>query len=703
MSAYRMLDLELADNNIAILTIDTPDKSVNVLNSTLLQELSAVLTEIGVEQSVEGLLIKSAKSSFVVGADISEFTSAFALNDVEFRQWMETAHDVFSRIENLPFPTVSMINSLALGGGLELAMSTDFRVADDRAKIGLPEVSLGICPGWGGTVRLSRLAGTAEALKWILAAKPVSAVDAKDAGVLDLVVSSETLDMAATSFLLDAINGALDYRAARSEKNARQNTTLSSEDNAIIQKWIQSAEPHYPAAAAVYELLNDSGTLSFEEASSREIQTFIRLARTHTAQSLISRFLNHQKIKKATHGYSGQAHVVERSAVLGAGIMGGGIAYQSAIHSIPILMKDINQDALDLGMRTASKSLDKMLSKGRINKKAADRCLAMIDPVLDYHQFGDVDFVVEAVVEAVVENVGVKSAVLQEVEDNVSEQCIVATNTSTISVDTLAASLKRPELFCGMHFFNPVPLMPLVEIIRGTKTNSETIATAVTYAARMGKTPIVVNDCPGFLVNRILFPYFNGFNKLLNEGVDFERIDGVMEQFGWPMGPAYLADVIGLDTMTHADEVMQKGFPSRMLHDGEEVIKMLLAEDRLGQKNGKGFYNYSLDDHGSPIKKVSTDVRKLISRLQPDIANKAKVGDQEIIDRLMIPLCTESVRCLNEGVVSSAIELDMAAQYGLGFPKHHGGPMQYISFYGADSFQEICDKYSHLGDLYTLS
>lgn len=699
MSAYRMLDLEFADNNIAILTIDTPDKSVNVLNSALLQELSAVLTEIGAEQSVEGLLIKSAKSSFVVGADISEFTPVFALNDVEFRQWMEKAHDVFSRIESLPIPTVSMINSLALGGGLELAMSTDFRVADDRAKIGLPEVSLGLCPGWGGTVRLSRLAGTAEALKWILAAKPVSAVDAKDAGVLDLVVSAKTLDMAATSFLLDAINGALDYRAARSEKKARPNTALSREDDGIIQKWVQSAGPHYPAAAAVYELLNDSGALSFEEASSKEIQTFITLARTRTAKSLISSFLNNQQIKKTTHGYFNQSHVVERSAVLGAGIMGGGIAYQSAIHSIPILMKDINQDALDLGMRTASKSLDKMLSKGRINKKAADRCLAMIDPVLDYHQFGSVDFVVEAVVE----NVDVKSAVLQEVEGNVSEHCIVATNTSTISVDTLAKSLKRPELFCGMHFFNPVPLMPLVEIIRGAKTSSETIATAVTYAAKMGKTPIVVNDCPGFLVNRILFPYFNGFNKLLNEGVDFARIDGVMEQFGWPMGPAYLADVIGLDTMTHADEVMQKGFPSRMLHNGVEVIKVLLAEDRLGQKNGKGFYNYSLDDQGSPIKKVSTDVRTLMSRLQQDIENKAEVGDQEIIDRLMIPLCTESVRCLDEGIVSSAIELDMAAQYGLGFPKYHGGPMRYISAYGADNFQETCDKYSHLGGLYTLS
>ena len=336
-------------------------------------------------------------------------------------------------------------------------------------------------------------------------------------------------------------------------------------------------------------------------------------------------------------------------------------------------------------------------STGKVDAKKMAATLNAITPTLEYSTLKDADVVIEAVVE----NPKVKGIVLKEVEGVVADDAIICSNTSTISINQLAENLDKPERFCGMHFFNPVHRMPLVEIIRGEKTTDDTINAVVATTLKMGKTPIVVNDCPGFLVNRVLFPYFAGFSKLVLDGADFVAVDKVMEKdFGWPMGPAYLLDVVGMDTADHAAGVMAEGIPERMAKLDNDPVTLLYEAKRLGQKNGKGFYNFGTDKRGRPSKEAAEEAYSLIN------ANSAETkafDKEEIIARLMIPMANEAIRCLEEGIVASAAEADMALLYGLGFPPFRGGIFRYIETLGLEQFVALADKYAHLGPIYQIS
>lgn len=687
----KTLSLQALSNGQVELVLDAQGSSVNALNTQMVAELREAVQVLSSTTGITGLLVSSAKLAFVVGADVTEFQGFFAHSDAELTQWLLDTQAVFAQLESLPFPTVAAVNGLALGGGLELALACDFRVLNSKGKIGLPEVTLGLCPGWGGTVRLSRLIGVENALAWALTGKPTAAAKAVQQGAADRVADDAQLRDAALALLQEAIAGTQDYTAQRQRKQA----AVANADGLAALQAAQAAklDKNYPAPQRILALICQHATLSFADALQLEAECFTALARTDAASSLLGLFFNDQVLKKKTKAWVKQATPVKRGAVLGAGIMGGGIAYQSALNNTPIIMKDINQPALDIGTKTIRKLLERQVQKGAMTQERAEQVAAAVTPALDYQGFDTVDLVVEAVVE----NQGIKQRVLRELEGLVSADAVLTSNTSTISITTLAEGLVRPEQFCGMHFFNPVPQMPLVEIIRGKLSNDATIARAVAYADAMGKSPIVVNDCPGFLVNRVLFPYFNGFNRLLKDGVDFQRIDQVMEAFGWPMGPAYLADVVGLDTMVHADEVMQAGFPERMGHDGENVIEALLAAGSLGQKNGKGFYEYGVDENGKRFKRP-TALAQSLNAVKPD----SGISDQDIIDRMMIPLCTEAVRCLDDGIVDTAAEVDMGLIFGLGFPRFRGGALRYIDTLSLAVFAEKVATHAQHGGLYTL-
>ena len=320
----------------------------------------------------------------------------------------------------------------------------------------------------------------------------------------------------------------------------------------------------------------------------------------------------------------------------------------------------------------------------------------MIQPTLDYAGFERADIVVEAVVE----NPQVKAKVLAETEQHLRADAVLASNTSTIPISQLAQALQRPENFCGMHFFNPVPRMPLVEVVRGEKSSDATIGKVVAWASKMGKTPIVVNDCPGFFVNRVLFPYFAAFGLLLRDGADFRQIDKVMEkQFGWPMGPAWLLDVVGIDTAHHAQRVMAEGFPTRMQKDYRDAIDVLFDAERYGQKNGKGFYRWETDRKGKAKKSIDPEVDAL---LNPVCAATRVFSDEEILNRMMIPMLNEVVRCLEEKIVASPAEADMALVYGLGFPPFRGGALRYLDTLGNGNVVDQARRYGDLGALYQL-
>ena len=690
------LHVDFIEPGIAQLTFDAPG-SVNKFDEKTLNEFSDALDALAANQDLKGLLVRSAKSTFIVGADITEFLTLFADLD-KTKKWVHMASRVFDKLEDLPVPTIAAVNGFALGGGCEAILACDYRIADETAVVGLPEVKLGLIPGFGGTVRLPRVIGPDNALEAITTGANHKPEKALAVGLIDAVTSSDRLQEGALSMLRDAIAGDLDWQAKRQPKlealKANEVERLMTFSTAKGLVWAKAGK-HYPSPHAAVEVVERGAGEAREEALNIENELFVKLTQTDAARAQVGIFLADQLVKgKSKKSAKSATKQIKRAGVLGAGIMGGGIAYQSAVKGVPIVMKDIRREALDLGLAEASKILGKGLERGKINQKVVAKTLTSITPTLNNSELADVDIIVEAVVE----NPKVKGSVLAEIEKVVAKDAIITSNTSTISIDKLAESLDDPSRFCGMHFFNPVHKMPLVEIIRGKHTSDETVAAVTAYALQMGKTPIVVNDCPGFLVNRVLFPYFAGFSKLLDDGIDFPGIDKVMEkEFGWPMGPAYLCDVVGLDTADHATHVMAEGFPTRMARDDNGAIAKLAAANRYGQKNGKGFYEYSLDKRGRPQKVVNPDVYDVIGK------KEASAEKDEIIARCMIPMVNEMIRCLEEGIVGSAEEADIALIYGLGFPPFRGGAFRYLETLGLDKFIELADKFADLGEMYQVT
>ena len=696
----KSLSVQLLDDGIVELNFNAPG-SVNKFDKVTFDDYKAAVKAINNCSEAKGVLVTSAKSTFIVGADITEFSGAFEESEASLISWVKSSSDVFDSFEDIALPSVVAINGIALGGGCEMTLVCDYRVASTNASIGLPEVKLGLMPGFGGTVRLPRIIGADNAIEWMSTGKAHRADSALKAGLVDAVVAPEKLQASAIKMLKLAIEGKLDWRAKRQPKLealklSPQETlmTFTTCEGMIAAK----AGKHYPAPMVMVKTVEAGAALDRAGAMAAENAGFAKLAKTDAAAAQIGLFMADQVVKSKAKKATKQAtKVVNKAAVLGAGIMGGGIAYQSAYKGTPIVMKDINDQALDLGLNTAAGILTKQVERGRMNAKKMASVLNNITPSLSYDSVKDVDIVVEAVVE----NPKVKGFVLAEVEAVLSDDAILTSNTSTISIDLLAKSVKRPENFCGMHFFNPVNKMPLVEIIRGKDTSDNTIATVVAYAAKMGKSPIVVNDCPGFYVNRVLFPYFAGFSQLVLEGADFVAIDKVMEkQFGWPMGPAYLLDVVGVDTADHCTGVMSTGFPVRMKKLENDPVSVLYNNDRLGQKNGKGFYDHVKDKRGRPMKVAAQKAYDLFSE---HCAEKKEISSDEIIARLMIPMVNEVVRCIEEGVVATAEEADMGLIYGIGFPPFRGGAIRYLETLGLETFIEMADKYAHLGEIYHVT
>jgi len=690
--------LEMLSNDILKITFDLKDQSTNVLGNAALTDLAQML-EVIKKQKAKGLLWTSGKpSGFIFGADVTEFTTIFTRPESELRQWMTSINETFNAYEDLPFPKVALINGFALGGGLELPLTAEFRLGSLKAVVGLPETKLGIIPGWGGTVRLPRLIGADNAIEWITSAKTYKADEALRLGVLDGVVEDSKLEASGLALLERAIAGDLDWKARHQQKTSPikldkiESMMTFDGSKAFVAAM---AGPHYPAPVKAVESMQKGARLDRAAAIALEGENFVQCAKTKTAECLVTVFLGDQYLKRVSKKITQGARPVKHAAVIGAGIMGGGVAFQSASTGTPVLMKDIKQEQLELGMNEATKLLNKELERKKISPDKMAKVISAITPTLSYADFASVGLVVEAVVE----NEKVKKSVLADLEDRVSPETILTSNTSTISITKLAEGLKRPDKFCGMHFFNPVHRMPLVEVIRGAKTSEATIAETVNYALQMGKTPIVVNDCAGFLVNRILFPYFNAFGLLVKDGVDFQRIDKVMEKFGWPMGPAYLMDVVGIDTGHHATEVMAAAFPDRMKFT-ETVVEKMYNEKRFGQKNSKGFYEYEMDKKGRPQKKVNPAVYELI---KPVVKRTVDLTDEDIVMRMMIPMIIESSRCLEDKIVNSPIEVDMGLLLGLGFPPFRAGALKYADSIGLKKLEEESKKFLDLGKLYELT
>jgi 3-hydroxyacyl-CoA dehydrogenase/enoyl-CoA hydratase/3-hydroxybutyryl-CoA epimerase/enoyl-CoA isomerase len=712
----RTLQCLMLDGGIAELQLDLQGDSVNKFNRATLEELGQALELLGAAPEVRGLLITSAKDCFVVGADVTEFRAWFREPEAQLAARLLAVDRMLCDLEDCPFPTVAAINGYAFGGGLEFALAASYRVLAEDTRVGVPETKLGIFPGWGGTVRLSRLAGADTAIEWIASGAQHPAREALQAGIVDAVVAPGQVRAAALDLLGQAMAGRRDWRARRLEKTGPlllspiEATMVFESAKAFVAA---KAGPHYPAPLAAIEVMRRGAALDRDAALAIEAAGFARMARTATAHQLVGIFLADHAVARKARRMARDGAPVRAVAVLGAGIMGGGIACQSALKGIPCVLKDVAEPALALGMEEAGRRLLRRVEQGRLTPAAMAAVLARIRPALGYGELAAVDLAVEAVVE----DAAVKRRVLAELEDQVGADTVLASNTSTLSITGLAGALRRPERFCGMHFFNPVHRMPLVEVIRGEASSEHALATTVGYALALGKTPVVVRDCPGFLVNRILFPYFAGFLRLVADGVDFRRIDRAMEAFGWPMGPAWLLDVVGLDTARHASGVMARAYPDRMAPAGPTAIELLVERGRLGQKNGLGFYRYPPDPGGVPRKTVDPEAVALLAAATPGLQARpeapalgigieatgpepAPISDADLLDRMLLPMIIEAARCLEEGIVGSPAELDLALVYGLGFPAFRGGALAYADSLGLAALCRTAARHEGLGPLY---
>lgn len=687
----------LAEAGFFELCFDRQGESINKFDERTVDELRQATELLAAEASLRGVLVTSAKDVFIVGADITEFGLKFSKQAEEITEDVLRSNDVFIAFEDLSVPTVVAINGFALGGGLEFALACGARIMSDTAQIGVPEVRLGLFPGFGGTVRLVRLAGPALACDWVAGGKPAKAKAALDARVVEEVAPAAELRERALQWLRRAAAGEIDWRALQERK--RQPLKMAATDadwefGEARAKAQRESGPHQPAAVAAVEMMHKASAHTREAALRLEAQTFGQIARTQAAASMVQTFLNEQAVKKIARSEAKGAIPVRGAAVLGAGIMGGGIAFASALKGMPVRIKDIRQEALDQGMSEARKQIARQLKSGRLTETRAAEVLQGITPQLDSAGFDNVDLIIEAIVE----NLEIKRKVLEVLEPQLGPQTIIASNTSSLRIDDIAAPLRNPERVVGMHFFNPVPVMPLVEVVRGSNTSDATVATAVAYVTALGKTAVVVRDCPGFLVNRVLTAYMRAFLKLIEDGADFVEVDRTMEAFGWPMGPAYLEDVVGMDTGSHVNDVISAGYPDRMPPIEHDALRLMARRGRLGQKSGLGFYKYEPSSTGRPVRTPAGDSHALLAQVQPN--GRREFTRDEVVDRMMLPMVLEAARALHESVVGTAAEVDLALQLGLGFPAYAGGPLKYADWLGLPEVVRRCERLLSLGAAY---
>lgn len=677
------ITLQVESDGIAWVVIDAPGK-LNVLSSAVMLRLNDVIGEL--EQAaqakrVRALIIRSGKeASFIAGADIDEIV---AITDpAEGAEKAALGQSVFTRISRLPIPTIAAIDGVCLGGGTELAIACNFRIASDRkeTRIGLPEVQLGILPGFGGTTRLPRLIGLSNALQIILTGKPVDARKAERMGLIDERVPAPILyERARAQALLFARLG-VPLRKKRPLVARMLDNTMPGRTIVLKQarkQVLKETRGHYPAPLKILEILPDILTASVDDALAIEARALGDLIATDVSKNLIHVFRLSEAAKKAAPAVAPRD--VRNVAVLGAGVMGGGIAQLLAYRGFSVRLKDIKPEAIALGLRHAQQAFDKQVKRRRLDKRDARRMMQNISPTLDYAGFGSADLVIEAVIE----RMDVKKTVLREAEEKLKGG-VLTSNTSSLSITEMQSALGKPELFAGMHFFNPVERMPLVEIIRGAQTSDETIATVFAVARKLEKTPVIVGDGAGFLVNRILAPYLNEAGWLLSDGVSIEDIDKALLDFGMPMGPVRLLDEIGLDVARHAASTMFEAFGERMRP--APAMAALEKTKRLGKKSGSGFYSYENGKDKGVDESVYAELGVT--------ARGSKVPRSEIQARCVYIMINEAARILEDGIAASAGDVDVGMIFGTGFAPFRGGLLKYADTVGPARVAETLDRFA---------
>ncbi len=661
-STYYYVDLE---DNVAIITLDNPNERVNVLSIAMLGDFEKTLEELQANSDVRAIvIISSKKDSFVVGADIKDFETFSKKEDVIAA--INKGHKMLDRLEQNQKPVVAAINGPCVGGGLELALACNYRIASNNKKtmFALPEVKLGLLPGLGGSQRLARLVGVQKGLEMIMTGKNVYAKPAKKMGLVDALIHPAGLKEAAKWAALDLADKRLERkkRKRKFSENMLERTPLN---RMIYSKALEAANKqtrgNYPAPAKIVEVIKTGMTKGKKAGFKLEAQSFAELVLSPESKALRHLFFIQNASKK--NPLKDKAKKLNTIAILGAGLMGAGIAQVSANAGFKVILKDMKQEFAAKGKANIYKDVSKRVGKG-LSQFERDSVLARVHTTDSYDNFAAVNLTIEAVLE----KLEVKQAVLKDVEEITKKGHVFATNTSSIPITQIAKTAQRPEAVLGMHYFSPVPKMPLLEIIKTEQTADWALATAINVGLKQGKSIIVVKDSPGFYANRIITPYMNESLVMLSEGASIEDIDNAMRDFGFPVGPIKLMDEVGIDVGAHVTEVMSPLFKERdieLVSKGKDVIESGLK----GRKSGKGFYLYGKEKG----KKVNTDIYRFFGG-----SERKTFAKSEIKERLSMAMINEAVYALEEGVVANAQDGDVGAVFGIGFPPFLGGPFFYM-------------------------
>jgi 3-hydroxyacyl-CoA dehydrogenase/enoyl-CoA hydratase/3-hydroxybutyryl-CoA epimerase len=687
------LTWEIADG-IAVVTFDTPGAPVNVISASVKEEVNRAFEVLKKDERVKAVAFFSGKrENFIAGADIEEFVKLETAAQAE--QMSAEGQAMLGRIADFPKPVVAGINGACLGGGLEFALCCTYRVATDAPKtsIGLPEVQLGILPGAGGCQRLPRLIGVRAALDIILAGKTVPAKKALQLGIIDEMVPPSILRRITLEAAKKLAGG---WRPSRSRPVGLMGLLLDGNPLGrmlvfrMARKGVEKqTHGNYPAPPAALDAVEYGLKHGITAGLAHEAQAFGQLAVTDVSRKLVQIFFAGNALKKDM-GIANPPPPAEvrRLGVVGSGFMGSGIAGTAVTQAgVDVRLKDADLGHVSKGVAAARSVVEERYRRRRITKFDRIRLLALVSGDAAFTGFGRADLVIEAVFE----DLKIKQQVLKEVEAVIPPTSVFATNTSTIPIADIAAASSRPGQVIGMHFFSPVPRMPLIEVIPSKDTAPGTVATTVAFGRRMGKTPIVVKDSPGFWVNRILAPYMCEAAYVLLGGSAIEDIDHALVQFGFPVGPITLLDEVGLDVAVHASEVLFKAFGERM--KPAPALEAFVKDGRLGRKANKGFYRYEKGKKGA----VDESVYALVG-VHPNGGPRAA----EIVQRLTLAMVNEAARALSEGVVRSPRDGDMAAVFGFGFPPFRGGPLRYADDLGAARVVEDLERLTErLGSRFT--
>ncbi|MBD1556084.1 fatty acid oxidation complex subunit alpha FadJ [Vibrio sp. S9_S30] len=678
MAGQSAFTLSIDDHNLAWLAIDVPGEKMNTLQAEFADEMQAILLELEAKKNeLTGLVIHSLKpDNFVAGADVRMLDACTTAEEAE--GLAKQGQQMFARLEALPFPSVAAIHGPCLGGGLELALACDYRVCtdSDKTRLGLPEVQLGLLPGSGGTQRLPRLIGLLGALDLILTGKQLRAKKAKTLGVVDASVpQSILLDVAKTFASKTKAKRLVDTKEKLLSGNHLGRKFIFDQ---ATKKTLAKTRGNYPAAEAILDVIREGFEKGIQAGLATEAKKFGELCMTSESKALRSIFFATTEMKK-DNGSEAKPRNISKVGVLGGGLMGAGISHVSVAKAkVPVRVKDVSHDGVLKAINYNHTLFTKQKKRRILTKAGVQYHMSQLTGGTDYVGYRNVDIVIEAVFE----DLALKQTMVKEIEQHAKDTTIFATNTSSLPIHQIAAECERPENVVGLHYFSPAEKMPLVEVIPHEGTSDEVISTAVNFARKQGKTPIVVADKAGFFVNRILAPYMNEAAHILLSGEPIETLDDALLNFGFPVGPITLLDEVGVDVGAKIIPILIEELGARF--KAPDVFDTLLNDGRKGRKSGKGFYTYK-----GKKKEVDKSVYKLL-KLTPE----AKLPEKDIALRCVLPMLNEAVRCLDEGIIRNARDGDIGAIFGIGFPPFLGGPFRYMEQIGLKELVTIMNEFA---------